>query len=171
MADGLRIEITNWKEHQHYGKRNPPWIKLHSDLLDNAEWGVLSGDAAKLLVTLWLMAAKAGTDGIIDTTWSKLEWRSRYASTALAHLLNVLRANDFLTYASAALAPLSREVREAENREQPEEQSSVATQPAQAPSIEASAEPKPGEEGWKEPEVKPWLRLVENIEGKRAAGG
>jgi hypothetical protein len=29
------LQVKNWRSFQHYGKRNPPWIKLHRALLDD----------------------------------------------------------------------------------------------------------------------------------------
>jgi hypothetical protein len=48
------IQITDWRSTQHYKQRNPPWVKLHNELLDrsdlaamqNSDWGVY----AKLLL-------------------------------------------------------------------------------------------------------------------------
>src|SRR5690606_11631429 len=48
------IQITDWQSTQHYKQRNPPWVKLHNELLDrsdlaamqNSDWGVY----AKLLL-------------------------------------------------------------------------------------------------------------------------
>ena len=56
MASAIRIK--NWEKFQHYKGRNPPWIKLHRQLLQNREWHQLSGDASKLLVECWLLASE-----------------------------------------------------------------------------------------------------------------
>ena len=32
------IEICEWDRFQHYKKRNPPWVKLYSKLLDDDEF-------------------------------------------------------------------------------------------------------------------------------------
>lgn len=51
------IRITNWTKYQHYSDRNPPWIKLHRDLLTSEVW-TMSGDASKALaVAIMLLAA------------------------------------------------------------------------------------------------------------------
>jgi len=57
------ISIKGWNKFQHFKDRKPPWIKLYRDILDDLEWHKLSGDAAKLLVMLWLLASE--TDGYL----------------------------------------------------------------------------------------------------------
>jgi hypothetical protein len=53
------FEIKNWRKHQHYRDRNPPWIKLHVEILSSQDWVMLS-DASKLLaVVCMVIAAKA----------------------------------------------------------------------------------------------------------------
>ena len=52
------MKIKNWAEFQHFKDRTPPWIKLYRYLLDDPEWHALSGDDAKHLVMLWLIASE-----------------------------------------------------------------------------------------------------------------
>lgn len=52
------MKIKGWKRYQHFKDRKPPWIKLYRDLLDDVEWFELSGDDAKSLVQLWLIASE-----------------------------------------------------------------------------------------------------------------
>ncbi|MCP4640625.1 MAG: hypothetical protein GY851_09340 [bacterium] len=52
------MRIRNWRRHQHYSNRCPPWIKLHRDLLNDPEVMALKGDEFKLLVCLWLIASE-----------------------------------------------------------------------------------------------------------------
>lgn len=56
------MKIKNWKKHQHFKDRKPPWIKLYRDLLDDIEWHELDPKAAKALVMLWLIASEADGD-------------------------------------------------------------------------------------------------------------
>lgn len=50
--------IKNWSEFQHFKDRTPPWIKLYRHLLDDPDWHELSGDEAKTLIMLWLIASE-----------------------------------------------------------------------------------------------------------------
>lgn len=51
--------IKNWKTFQHYKDRNPPWIKLHTDIFQNYEFSCLE-DASKLLaICIYTLAARS----------------------------------------------------------------------------------------------------------------
>lgn len=54
------MRIKNWESFQHYksGRGAPPWIKLHRGLLNDKEWHRLNPDAAKFLVSAWMIAAE-----------------------------------------------------------------------------------------------------------------
>lgn len=58
------IKICKWDDFQHYKKRNPPWIKLHTSLLDNEAFECLHNDSKVLLMCLWLFAARKGNGEI-----------------------------------------------------------------------------------------------------------
>lgn len=66
------IKVINWKDFQHYKHRNPPWIKLHTSLLDNDEFDCLQDDSKLLLICLWLYNARKG-DGNIQADCRKLQ--------------------------------------------------------------------------------------------------
>jgi hypothetical protein len=80
--------IKNWDKFQHYktGRGAPPWIKLYRDLLNDREWFSLAPEAAKFLISCWLLAAE--NDGClpdIDT----LAFRLRLASKETVKLLSI----------------------------------------------------------------------------------
>ena len=52
------IRILNWEKFQHYRDREPPWIKLHSRLLQNYEFRCLQDDSKLLLILLWLVRSR-----------------------------------------------------------------------------------------------------------------
>jgi uncharacterized phage protein (TIGR02220 family) len=52
------MKIKDWEKFQHYKDRDPHWVKLYRKLLDDIEWHKLSGDDAKTLVMLWLLASE-----------------------------------------------------------------------------------------------------------------
>ena len=52
------MRIKDWDQFQHFKDRNPIWIKLYRTLLDDIEWHNLSGDDAKALVMIWLLASE-----------------------------------------------------------------------------------------------------------------
>ncbi len=49
-----RYRIRNWAKFQHYKDRNPPWIKLHVEILSSADW-VMLDDASKLLAIVCMI--------------------------------------------------------------------------------------------------------------------
>lgn len=56
MSQNLRIK--NWKKHQHFKDRNPPWIKLQRDILDRRDISLISDKSFRILINLWLLAAE-----------------------------------------------------------------------------------------------------------------
>lgn len=50
--------IKNWNQFQHYGKRNPPWIKLHRAVIDDYAFCSLDDKQKGHLVMLWLYASQ-----------------------------------------------------------------------------------------------------------------
>jgi hypothetical protein len=53
------LEINKWDKWQSYRKDRgtPPWIKVHRNLLSNAEWAALSDSEKGHLVSMWILAA------------------------------------------------------------------------------------------------------------------
>lgn len=65
------FRVRNWDKFQHYKNRNPPWIKLHTSLLENYEFASLQ-DASKLLaMCIWLLAARSDNKIPADPDWIK----------------------------------------------------------------------------------------------------
>lgn len=58
----MALRVKNWGEFQHFKDRAPPWIKLYKKLLDDKKWHELDADAAKCLISLWLLASENGGD-------------------------------------------------------------------------------------------------------------
>lgn len=57
------LTIKNWKDFQHYKKRNPPWIKLHRAILDDYMFCSLPDAAKGHLVLVWAYASQ--NNGVI----------------------------------------------------------------------------------------------------------
>ena len=49
-------KVKNWSRFQHYKERNPPWIKLHYEMLTSSDW-VMLADASKLLAVVCMLIA------------------------------------------------------------------------------------------------------------------
>lgn len=82
------MRIKNWKKFQHFSNRRPPWIKLYREILDDIEWHELTGDAAKILVELWLIASE-GVDGQLPPL-KTLAFRLRVTEKKLNDSLSML---------------------------------------------------------------------------------
>lgn len=57
--------IPSWKSYQHYKDRNPPWIKLHYELLSSRAWVALD-DASRVLAVACMLIASRNDGGIPD---------------------------------------------------------------------------------------------------------
>lgn len=104
----MRFEIRNWSEFQHYKNRNPPWIKLHYEILTSQDW-VLYNDASKVLAVVCMLLASRN-DGIIDGTPDGLSYIQRVAYLTKPPNLKPLIDSGFLIpidTASKALASAS----------------------------------------------------------------
>lgn len=82
--------IKDWNKFQHYktGRGAPPWIKLYRDLLNDRDWFLLEPDAAKFLVSCWIIAAE--NDGNLPNI-ETLAFRYRVASKEIARLLSLCK--------------------------------------------------------------------------------
>lgn len=52
------LKIKNWKKFQHYNDRNPPWIKLHFEILSSTDWVTLNDASRVLAVASMLIASR-----------------------------------------------------------------------------------------------------------------
>jgi len=50
--------VRNWRKYQHYTDRNPPWIKLHFEILSSEDWVMLADDSRVLLIACMLIASR-----------------------------------------------------------------------------------------------------------------
>jgi hypothetical protein len=64
MSGSPKAKIHNWHEYQHYKDRNPPWIKLHRELMQSEDWVVWSDDSRLLAVVCMMLAART-KDGYV----------------------------------------------------------------------------------------------------------
>jgi len=65
----LWVIVPNWNDFQHYKDRDPPWIRVYTDLLRRPEWLDLSPNASGLLLDVWLaFAAQNGQLRVKDVS-------------------------------------------------------------------------------------------------------
>jgi hypothetical protein len=71
------LKIKNWERFQHYKHRNPPWIKLHRELLSSETWVLLSDASRVLAIALMLLAG--GNDNHFEDTEDSKRYIKRVA--------------------------------------------------------------------------------------------
>jgi len=59
MSEECWIVIPKWEQFQHYADRDPPWIKLYTELNSNDDWYGLSVAERGLLCTIWVEYARS----------------------------------------------------------------------------------------------------------------
>ena len=92
----MPLKIKNWKRHQHFKDRRPPWVKLHKEILDDPDWHDLDGDSAKLLISLWLIASEdPDLEGALPDS-KRLAFRVRITEKQLNQTL--IKLSDWLIH-------------------------------------------------------------------------
>lgn len=127
--------IKNWHVFQHYSpkvRKAPPWIKLHHGLLDDKDWFRLQPEAAKFLISLWLIASE--DEGNIPDS-DTLAFRLRLSIKDVEKLLNAC-SDWVLDDASNALADCKQlAMLEGEEKEKEKRENAVAFDPVSALSV------------------------------------
>jgi hypothetical protein len=100
----MKLIPKNWKLFQHYKDRNPPWIKLHRDLLIDKTFMRLPLASKALAPLLWLLASES-INGVFDADFDELEFRLRIKEKDLKEGLKPLIENGFFIDASTMLSP------------------------------------------------------------------
>ena len=63
------LRVKNWETFQHYKQRNPPWIKLHNQLLSSYEFSCLHDASKAHLMLIWLLASQCDNKIPNDPAW------------------------------------------------------------------------------------------------------
>ena len=84
------MKIKNWKKFQHFKDRNPPWIKLHREVLYQRDINMISDRSFRLLVNLWLLASEDETKEGILPPLEDIAWRLRMDEKKLIQSLQEL---------------------------------------------------------------------------------
>jgi hypothetical protein len=97
------LRPKNWSEYQHYKDRNPPWIKLHRDLLNDRDFMCLPIASKAIAPLLWLLASEA-KNGEFNSDVVELAFRLRMTEKEVNDGLNPLISKGFFVDASGVLA-------------------------------------------------------------------
>lgn len=87
------LQVVNWSEFQHYKDRNPPWIKLHNQILENYEYTRLPDVTKAHLFGLWMLASR--TENKIP---NDLEWLAGKLGATEKVDLNALLVSGFIEF-------------------------------------------------------------------------
>ena len=63
------LSVKNWDAFQQYKDRDPKWIKLHRDILNNYEFDQLTEIQQNHLMKIWLLASKLDNKIPNDSAW------------------------------------------------------------------------------------------------------
>ena len=90
------MHIKNFEKYGHYTDGRPMhWIKVMKTLMDDRQWHALSGDAAKLLIGLWLLAIEGkGMLPDLETTAFRLRTDAKKADKLLDELVHWIVRDD-----------------------------------------------------------------------------
>jgi hypothetical protein len=97
------LRPKNWSKCQHYKDRNPPWIKLHRDLLNDRDFMCLPIASKAIAPLLWLLASESKT-GEFNANVIELAFRLRMTEKEVNDGLNPLISKGFFVDASGVLA-------------------------------------------------------------------
>src|ERR1700739_806847 len=130
MTDNF-FRIVTWRAFQHYRERNPPWIKLHRELLTSRAW--ISGDDANRTLMVALMLIAADTDNLIPADPDYIQRRAYLNSKPdFSRLLDL----GFIEPASAMLATCKQDAR-------PETEAETETEKTKPPRVSKILKPTP----------------------------
>lgn len=101
----MKYRVKNWDHFQHYRDRNPPWIKLHYELLSSSDWVMLDDASRVLAIACMLIASR--NKGEIDGSESGLTYLKRVAYLNKPPNLKALILCGFLVPASGLQADAS----------------------------------------------------------------
>ena len=114
----VTVSVKNWRQFQHYAKRNPPWIKLYHSLLDDEGFAAL--DAFAQLLYFKLLLAASRKDNLIP---SNVDWMATELSLPRAKVrraLVKLIASGFVLSSDPASASASADARPLRQRTEAE---------------------------------------------------
>ena len=96
------LRVRNWERFQHYKRRNPPWIRIYNELLDNYEFARLQDASKWHAVGIWLLASRLDNRIPDDAQWIQ----SKINSSTIVDLDVLISAGVIERYntASGALA-------------------------------------------------------------------
>lgn len=104
----MLLKPKNWEKFQHYKDRNPPWIKLHRDLMIDRAFMSLPLASKALAPFFWLLASESHSkDGTFNASDEELEFRLRISIKEIREGRKSLIEKGFFAHASNTQADAS----------------------------------------------------------------
>lgn len=102
------LVVKEWRQYQHYHRRNPPWIKLHREMLTSNTWVSMDDASRVLAIAIMLLAAATNNKVPADPEYLKrvayLNKAPDWSKLVKAGFIEVIGENDV---ASTVLADAS----------------------------------------------------------------
>ncbi len=112
MSEVRYIHIPRWEEFQHYGNRDPIWIRTYTRLLSDHTYRKLPGHVRAILHGLWMEYARSRSQIVYDTAVISSQLGLKVST---AHLQRLENAGFITVSASNVLA----QIRVEKSREEP----------------------------------------------------
>lgn len=69
------LRLLGIEKYQHYKDRNPPWVKLHCDILNSYTWTVLDNESRLLAIVCIVLASRTENRIPLDREYLRLQGR------------------------------------------------------------------------------------------------
>ena len=107
--------VKGWDKFQHYRDRNPPWVKLHKQFLDDFDFHSLPVASRALAPMLWLLASEHENPkaGAIEGPDSKISFRLHMQLSEFIDAIKPLIDKGFIVTGQVASDMLAERLRDA----------------------------------------------------------
>ena len=106
----MKLIPKNWAVFQHYKDRNPPWIKLHRETLNDRTFMCLPIASKALAPLMWLLASES-KNGVFDGSVDDLMFRLHITKKEYDDGVKPLIDKGFFEVASGVLAECLQDAR------------------------------------------------------------
>ena len=106
----MKLIPKNWAVFQHYKDRNPPWIKLHRETLNDRTFMCLPIASKALAPLMWLLASES-KNGVFDGSVDDLMFRLHITKKEYDDGVKPLIDKGFFEIASGVLADCQQDAR------------------------------------------------------------
>jgi len=106
----MKLIPKNWAVFQHYKDRNPPWIKLHREILNDRTYMTLPLASKALAPLMWLLASES-KNGVFNGSADDLMFRLHITKKEYEDGVKPLINKGFFEIASGVLADCQQDAR------------------------------------------------------------